>query len=158
LAAVTASDAKLLGVGKGVHPFFISFQVVEPPGGQEVLPLAFGRLDQRLRRRKLFDKGPGGGRGPIVERVQGGGIILVERLDELVDQTVPTRPPPSSVVISWTEKSHFKMQTADPPCGTATSSLIPPYLLTKRKQRKLLSLNQMTTVDRGFVAPWVRQV
>ena len=84
---MVASDAaKLIGLGKNLHPLLVPLWMKQFVRVQEVLPFAFSGLHQGLRRGEAFHKRPGRGRAPIVEGFQCGGIILVERLLKLIDQ------------------------------------------------------------------------
>ena len=53
---------------------------------EKFFPLSFTGLEQRFRRGKRDDKGPGKRDGPIVERLQSRRVIFVQRLAQLADK------------------------------------------------------------------------
>lgn len=59
---------------------------IEPAAVQELFPLAFAGLFQRLGVGEGFDQSPCTGTDPVVKGFQGGGIIFVQGLLELVDE------------------------------------------------------------------------
>ena len=53
---------------------------------EEFLPFAFASLLKRRWRWELGDKGPGAGPCPVVKCLQRGGIVFMERIDQLIDK------------------------------------------------------------------------
>ena len=81
--------AELSGAFKSGDAPRLGLRPVEFVAMQEVFPFAFAGCGQGLRSGKAFDEFPGFGMGPVIECFQGGGIVLVERGLQCVDQFGP---------------------------------------------------------------------
>ena len=76
----------LPGVFKSRNAFLAGLRAVEPVTVEELFPLALACLFQRPGVREGFDESPCARIDPVVKGFQGGGIVFVQGLLELVDE------------------------------------------------------------------------
>src|SRR3990172_7453433 len=74
------------GLREQGQPLLVRLRAIELGDVQELLPSPFARLVQGLGRGERFDKGPTGWRGPVVEGLQGYGVVFTQSGPQLADQ------------------------------------------------------------------------